>query len=98
MQGAASPTAKSGGAAKSGETAANQPQPDGDPMPTPATDADSRGELASQDAAVGNLKFEGEPWFANLPPGLKAAIQAKARGKAPRGYEERLRRYFESVE
>ena len=43
-------------------------------------------------------KFDAEPWFAKLPPGLRAAIQAKARGKAPRGYEERLRRYFESVD
>jgi len=29
---------------------------------------------------------------------LRSAIQSKARGKAPRGYEERLRRYFESVD
>ena len=33
-----------------------------------------------------------------IPPSLRTAIQSKARGKAPRGYEERLRRYFESID
>jgi hypothetical protein len=42
------------------------------------------------------MKLENETWFAKLPPSVRAAIQAKSRGKAPRGYEERLRRYFES--
>jgi hypothetical protein len=39
-----------------------------------------------------------EPWFAKLPPDLQRAIQAKARSRAPKGYEERLRRYFENVD
>jgi hypothetical protein len=64
----------------------------------PAADADSRGDLANQDASAAALKLKNEAWFAKLPPSLQAAIQAKARGKAPRGYEERLRRYFESVD
>ncbi|MBW8883630.1 MAG: hypothetical protein JF612_02395 [Planctomycetia bacterium] len=63
-----------------------------------AADADSRGELAGPDAAPNGLKLESEAWFAKLPPSLRSAIQAKSRGKAPRGYEERLRRYFESID
>ena len=39
-----------------------------------------------------------EPWFARLPPSLRQAIQAQARQRPPRGYEERLRRYFGSAD
>jgi hypothetical protein len=98
MDGAASSTASKGGAAKSGDSSNNQKPMPGDLTLDPPPDADSRGEKADQDADAAALKFAREPWFAKLPPGLKAAIQAKARGKAPRGYEERLRRYFESVD
>jgi hypothetical protein len=42
--------------------------------------------------------FRDEPWFTKLPPSLRKAIEARARRRAPRGYEERLRRYFESVD
>jgi len=98
MQGASSSTASKGGAAKSGDTSNNQKPPPGDLTLDPAAEGDSRGEKVDQDAAAADLKFAREPWFAKLPPGLKQAIQAKARGKAPRGYEERLRRYFESVD
>jgi hypothetical protein len=98
MPGASSSTASKGGAAKGGESADNQKPPMGDLTLDPAAEGDSRGDKAEQDANAAGQKFEGEPWFARLPPNLRAAIQAKARGKAPRGYEERLRRYFESVE
>jgi hypothetical protein len=98
MEGQASQTASKGGAAKSGDTSNNQKPPPGELSLDPAAQGDSRGEKVDQDAAAADLKFAGEPWFAKLPPGLKQAIQAKARGKAPRGYEERLRRYFESVD
>jgi len=96
MPGAAQ-TASKGGAVK-GPPSQNPDQAKGELQVEPAADADSRGSLANQDAAAGGLKFKDEPWFAKLPPSLQAAIQAKARGKAPRGYEERLRRYFESVD
>jgi hypothetical protein len=43
-------------------------------------------------------KVEKEAWFAKLPPDLRKAIQARSRRPAPRGYEERLRRYFESLD
>jgi len=39
-----------------------------------------------------------EPWFGRLPPELRKAIRSDARRRAPRGYEERLRRYFESID
>lgn len=98
MPGEASPTASKGGAAKAGQSANNQPPPQGDLQLAPAAEGDSRGEKAEQDSTAAALKFENEPWFAKLPPSLRGAIQSKARGKAPRGYEERLRRYFESVD
>ena len=40
--------------------------------------------------------LEAEPWFARLPPDVQKSIQARSRRPAPRGYEERLKRYFES--
>jgi hypothetical protein len=98
QEGASSSTAKKGGAAKGGKTAANQKASKGDLETASAADADSRGELANQDTAARGSKLESEAWFAKLPPNLQSAIQAKSRGKAPRGYEERLRRYFESVD
>jgi hypothetical protein len=99
MQGAASSTASKGGAAKSGDSSNNQKPPPGDLSLDPVAEGDSRGEKVDQDAEAAALKFAREPWFAKLPPNLKQAIQGNAaRSKAPRGYEERLRRYFESVD
>jgi hypothetical protein len=98
QEGASSSTAKKGGAAKGGKTATNQKAAKGDLESAAAADADSRGELANQDTTARGSKLESEAWFAKLPPSLQSAIQAKSRGKAPRGYEERLRRYFESVD
>ena len=37
-------------------------------------------------------------WFAKLPPELRNAIRSNTQQRAPRAYEERLRRYFESLE
>ena len=90
--------ASKGGAAKGGESENNQDQPKGDLQTAEAPMADSRGELAERDVTAGGFQSEAEAWFAKLPPSLRAAIQAKSRGKAPRGYEDRLRRYFESVD
>jgi hypothetical protein len=98
MPGKTSPMAKKGGASKSGDLAENQKAPEGQLELAPAAQGDSRGEKGNGDSDAAGKKFEDEPWFAKLPPALRSAIQAKARGKAPRGYEERLKRYFESVE
>src|SRR4051794_4233924 len=97
MEGAASSTAKKGGAAKGGKSANNQKASKGDLETADAAQADSRGERGNQDAVAGG-KLEAEAWFAKLPPSLQSAIQAKSRGKAPRGYEERLRRYFDGID
>ena len=47
---------------------------------------------------IENRRFDQAAWFAKLPPELRNAIQASSRRRAPRAYEERLRRYFESLE
>jgi hypothetical protein len=90
--------AKKGGASDKGSPQENQKQEKGELQLTPAAQGDSKGEKENQDAASAAKKFEREPWFAKLPPSLRSAIQSKSRGKTPRGYEERLKRYFESVE
>ncbi len=35
------------------------------------------------------------PWFAQLPPELREAIRARVRRQVPRGYEKKLREYFQ---
>jgi hypothetical protein len=97
-EGAASSAATKGGAVKKGQSPNNQSPEKGELQTANAANADSRGELGGADATAGTGKIENEPWFAKLPPSLQSAIQAKARGRAPRGYEERLKRYFESVD
>lgn len=64
----------------------------------PEKGSDSRTDGSKEDSAAKARAFEKEPWFAKLPPALQQAIQAKSRQRAPRGYEERLRRYFENVD
>jgi len=61
--------------------------------------------VSSRDAASNNAKLQrggkrfAEPaWFAKLPPSLREAIRAKSRSAAPRSYELRLKRYFQSNE
>ena len=47
---------------------------------------------------IGGRSYTDSPWFARLPPELREAIRMRGRQPPPRGYEERLRRYFESVD
>lgn len=42
--------------------------------------------------------FEQESWFAKLPPEMRKAIRAKSQRRAPRGYEEKLDRYFRNID
>ena len=85
------------GSTKGGELAENKAVKDGAPE-----EADKPGEqdnrTASQkgDSDAAARRFKDEPWVAKLPPELRKAIRARPNHKAPRGYEERLRRYFES--
>ncbi len=64
----------------------------------PQEGTDSRTPSSGHDSDAKARNFEREPWFAKLPPELRKAIQAKAGRKPPRGYEERLKRYFENVD
>lgn len=43
-------------------------------------------------------RFSQKPWFAQLPPAVRAAIRTRASPKPPTAYEETLRRYFENPE
>ncbi len=96
--GANSSTGESGGVSQKGNSTDNQKSPDKPLDLKNAPEGDSRGEKAAQDANTTAQKFEKEPWFTKLPPNLRKAIEAKSRREAPRGYEERLRRYFESTD
>jgi hypothetical protein len=91
--GSSSPMASAGGLAAACSPAVNQPVP-----VQPEPQGDSRSADDETDTEVKMRTFREEPWFAKLPPSLRKAIEARARRRAPRGYEERLRRYFESLE
>jgi len=56
---------------------------------TPDSAADDPGELLDR-------QLQQDPWFARLPPEVRAAIRSNARRPFPRGYEERLKQYFRS--
>jgi hypothetical protein len=56
--------------------------------------ADSGNQPAEKDAR----KQAEEPWVMNLPPELRQAIRANSQQRPPRGYEDRLQRYFKSVD
>ena len=63
---------------------------------TPGGNSVTPNENRDSDAQA--KKLESQPWFAKLPPELRKAIRAKSRRRPPRGYEERLRRYFENID
>jgi hypothetical protein len=78
-------------------------------QPTAATDKSAQstsgqqspeGQMAnsSADSKLGERTFHEEPWVAKLPPELRQAIRAQSQRPPPRGYEGRLRRYFENVD
>jgi hypothetical protein len=85
---------------ESGESGTEPGTPQGDSAGSQDENTmfDSRTKDEQHDAAVQGQRFVDEPWFAKLPPGLQRAIQTRTRRPAPRGYEERLRRYFQSVD
>ena len=92
-----SPNTTTGGVPQDGEAQENQEAEDAPLELNPSTNGDTRSDQKGE-SAVATRNFQTESWFAKLPPSLQKAIQAKARRRAPRGYEQRLKRYFESID
>jgi len=93
--------AAASGAAQAGEFTENDPTKD-ESLNVVDT-SDSTGDSQTPNSKnkqrdIENRRFDQAAWFAKLPPELRNAIQASSRRRAPRAYEERLRRYFESLE
>jgi hypothetical protein len=93
-----SPTATTGGVSKDGEAQENQEAEDAPLELNPAAKGDTRSDKEEGESDAKMRNFQTQGWFAKLPPSLQKAIQAKARRRAPRGYEQRLKRYFESID
>lgn len=60
-------------------------------------DAGSTG-ISEQALDVESRSFQKEAWFARLPADLQNRIRAATRRPAPRGYETRLQRYFQTAD
>ena len=99
MPGMPSPMIGPGGVSQGGPQVQNAPptaqplQPDRERWPDSRATPDS-----PEDAEAGDRRFLESPWFAKLPPELRNAIRNNAQRRPPRGYEERLKRYFESMD
>jgi hypothetical protein len=100
MPGAVAANATKGGSPENGSPTENGPVQDGDP-----TASEDGKKPSEKTAATGTptaeqkaKAFQEEAWFAKLPPQLRQAIRAQSQRRPPRGYEERLKRYFENVE
>jgi len=100
MPGMQSPIIGQGGVSAPGSWTQNQP-----PTEQPLTQMEPElsegmpGDDSNKDVEeTPEQSFVEEPWFAKLPPELRRAIRNNSRRRAPRGYEERLKRYFQSVD
>jgi hypothetical protein len=98
-----SKTPGGGGSSKGGKSTENQAVKAGAiEMQDAPKDNDSRvdgkraGE-AGKGALAGAGKREGA-WSASLPRGVRDAMKSREKKAMPRGYEERLKRYFESLD
>ena len=87
-------------AAQSGSGEDNAAPKEGPPSQAAVnpTDADGRTAQSGHDSDAAGRGAAAQPWFANLPPEVQAALRARSNRAAPRTYEGRLRRYFESVD
>jgi hypothetical protein len=95
--GQTSPFGDGGGSSQGGQFSANQAGPERGLQFAPETKGgNSVTPLSAQDSDAKGKKFAEEPWFAKLPPELRKAIRARGSRRPPRGYQERLRRYFEN--
>jgi len=95
-----SAAATGAGSSQAGEATENEGLKD-DPLKFVETQGrvgDSRTATEKRDTKSRVRRFREEAWFAKLPSELQRAIRANSKRRAPRAYEERLRRYFESIE
>lgn len=56
-----------------------------------------RGEDAEKDSLRGRRRKDAS-WFTALPRGIRKAMKSREKRTLPRGFEERLRKYFESLD
>ena len=100
-QGETSATAAGAGSTKGGQFAQNKAVKNGPPDAAGESqrNRDSRtADGGNHDADAVGQPFAEEPWFTKLPPDLRKAIRARSQRPPPRGYEQRLQRYFESLD
>lgn len=97
---ASSPMVTQGGAAQAGQFVENQPPTPGQPIDAdePPKGADGTPDSPDQVAEERQRQLREDPWVLQLPPELRAAIRANAVRRPPRGYEERLKRYFKNID
>jgi hypothetical protein len=50
-----------------------------------------------KDALTGHKRREAA-WLTTLPPGIRKSMKSREKQSLPAGYEERLRKYFESLD
>lgn len=107
-------TGQPSAAAGQSESADGEPDPNlptdapGDSQTAPGESAAGKPLQGLSDQTAGAEKREAaaqakrpvrdEPWLLRLPPELRQAIRARAQRPAPRSYEDRLQRYFESLD
>ena len=61
--------------------------------------ADARTGNNNQDSdAKARAKSDPKGWSASLPPGVRDAMKARDKRSLPRGYEDRLKAYFEELD
>ena len=92
-----------GGSARGGRSTENMPVKDGGMnMQEAPRDNDNRpDELRGEDVDKSSLRGgrrRDAAWFTTLPQGVRKAMQSRAKRALPRGYEERLKKYFESLD
>jgi hypothetical protein len=89
---AAEAESRTGGESQPSETNQTAPSESGNRLTS------DQGRVRDGTTTDEGRSLQDSPWFAKLPPALRESIRARTRRRAPRGYEERLRRYFESVD
>jgi len=56
------------------------------------------GSSSLHDSSAAARDMSHESWFTKLPPELRKSIRARAQRPPPRSYEEKLQKYFESLD